>query len=146
VTRLAEADRRRVLALARATLGELEPEADAAGTIAALEALLDLMVARDRRLALLALRLANLTPVFFGRGTSVRRMQPAAAEAHMNRLARSRLPGWRRLARIVKAMLAYAYYGRPAAWPALGYDGPWVGRVAIERLPDPVLERPTERS
>jgi hypothetical protein len=37
----------------------------------------------------------------------------------------------------VKALCMLAYWTREAAWPAMGYDGPWVGRVAVEVSPVP---------
>ena len=30
-----------------------------------------------------------------------------------------------------------AYYMRPETWPAIGYDGPWLGRVPVAVIPVP---------
>lgn len=63
-----------------------------------------------------------------GRFTS---LSPAAREAYLASWAGSRLPARRQGAAVLKALAMLAFYGRDAAWPDVGYDGPWLGRVAV---------------
>ena len=45
--------------------------------------------------------------------------------------ARSRWETPRVAFAVVKLLASYYYYTDPATWPALGYDGPWVGRLPM---------------
>jgi len=57
---------------------------------------------------------------------------PAASQDHLLAgLERSRFTLGRAAFSIVKLFACYYHYTDPAAWPALGYDGPWVGRVPM---------------
>lgn len=51
--------------------------------------------------------------------------------------ATSRLLPLRAAYAALKALVMISYWTRPAAWPAIGYDGPWVGRVAVEVIAVP---------
>ena len=48
------------------------------------------------------------------------------------RLSRWRL--FRYLFFCMKSLVTMAYFSRPAVWPAMGYDGPYLGRVPVARL------------
>ena len=39
-------------------------------------------------------------------------------------------------------MTQLAWYADPAHWAECGYDGPWLGRVAVEAGPPPDLGPP----
>ncbi len=51
--------------------------------------------------------------------------------------ADARQPALRRGVQAVRALAGMAWYGAEAAWPSIGYDGPWLGRVDVETLPAP---------
>jgi hypothetical protein len=55
------------------------------------------------------------------------------------RLARSRLRPLRFLFFCLKSVVVMAYYARPEAWPAIGYDGPYLGRIEVAVLDPPPL-------
>ncbi|HEX7120246.1 MAG TPA: GMC family oxidoreductase [Longimicrobiales bacterium] len=65
-------------------------------------------------------------------------LPPADREAYLAAWASSRLAPRRQGAAVLKALSMLAYYGRDAAWPAVGYDGPWLGRVDV-----PAVSRPS---
>jgi hypothetical protein len=64
------------------------------------------------------------------------------ARAVLDSLGRSRLKPLRRLHQSLRMMTQLAWYLDPARWPECGYDGPWLGRVAIESGPPPDIELP----
>jgi hypothetical protein len=62
------------------------------------------------------------------------RIPREAARATLDRLRLSRLRSFRYLFFCLKSLVTMAYFSRPAVWPALGYDGPYLGRVPVARL------------
>ncbi len=91
---------------------------------------------RDERIGC-ALLFASLRwmPLLVGpRRGRLDRLSRADARAFLERLRLSRLRALRYLFFCVKSLFAMAYYTRPATWPAIGYDGPYLGRVAVTRL------------
>jgi len=58
------------------------------------------------------------------------------------------LAGWmnstlgirRTVFRVLKALVAAGFYQDPRTWPAVGYDGPWLGRIAVD---PPVAAEPS---
>ncbi len=50
------------------------------------------------------------------------------------------LAGWmnstlgvrRTVFRVLKALVVAGFYQEPRTWPAVGYDGPWLGRIAVD--------------
>ena len=50
------------------------------------------------------------------------------------------LAGWmnstlgirRTVFRVLKALVAAGFYQDPRTWPAVGYDGPWLGRITVD--------------
>lgn len=105
----------------------------------ALDRMFDAMTSSDRRQARAAFHIFNLSPLLYLEGKNFVGLDATKAERHLQRLGRSAIPPLRRLVRVLKTITAYAYYGGRATWSDIGYDGPWVGRIAIEKLPDPVL-------
>ncbi len=79
-------------------------------------------------------------PLFLGptRGR-LDKLSRADARATLERLRLSRSRLLRYLFFSVKSLFAMAYFTRPAVWPAIGYDGPYLGRVAVTRLSPPPL-------
>lgn len=51
--------------------------------------------------------------------------------------ADARQPALRRGVQALRGLAGMAWYGSESAWPDIGYDGPWLGRVDVERLPAP---------
>lgn len=138
---LTPGETRIVHALVRAALGPVDPPPEATAVAAAVGRMLDDMFPADRRLTRLAFHLLNLSPAVYLRGRNLTGLTNGDAVHHFERLSASRVPPLRRLARIGKTIAAYAYYGLPEAWPKIAYDGPWIGRVVVESLPEPELAR-----
>lgn len=67
------------------------------------------------------------------------RLDDAAARRLLDALRRAPLASLRRLHQSVRMMTQLAWYSDAVHWDDCGYDGPWLGRVAIERGPDPDL-------
>lgn len=65
----------------------------------------------------------------------------AARREHLERWGASRWLPLRCAFAALKTLALLAYYGCEGAWPAMGYDGPWVGRVAVEVSPVPLAAR-----
>ncbi|HSM35078.1 MAG TPA: GMC family oxidoreductase [Longimicrobiales bacterium] len=51
--------------------------------------------------------------------------------------AEARPPALRRGVNGLRALAGLAYYGDDASWAAIGYDGPWLGRIDVAVLPAP---------
>jgi hypothetical protein len=62
------------------------------------------------------------------------RLSRQDARAFLERLRLSRWRLFRYVFFCVKSLFAMAYFTRPAVWPAIGYDGPYLGRVEVSRL------------
>lgn len=69
-------------------------------------------------------------PVFALRLTTFTRMSPEAQDEYLQGWATSRsqlrLLGFRAL----KNLSMLGYYAQPSTWPAIHYDGPWLGGAA----------------
>lgn len=127
------------LKLARAILGSVEPDPSACDFLVQFQRMLDDLDPKDRRDLAWGIRVLNASPFFYGRWANFLTLKTEAAEAHLRRLSRSRIAGFRRLVSVLKTMVVYSYYGQEKAWPQLEYDGPWLGRIDVERLADPQL-------
>ena len=116
----------------------LDPGADE--VLAAASALLA-GLPRDERIGCALLFVAmRWLPLLVGpRRGRLDRLPRADARAFLERLRLSRLRALRYLFFCVKSLFAMAYFSRPATWPAIGYDGPYLGRVAVTRLVPPPL-------
>ncbi len=69
-----------------------------------------------------------------------RRFRSAPLEvrrALLERWALSRVLPLRIASACLRQLVLLAYYTRPETWPVMGYDGPWLGRVAVEVAPVP---------
>ena len=88
------------------------------------------------------LRALRYAPFVFGpaRGR-LDRLPVAARRATLERMRTSRLGLVRYLLFCVKGLVAMAYYARPEVWPAIGYDGPYLGRIDVTVLSPPPLAR-----
>ena len=82
----------------------------------------------DLRTGLTLLELGPL--VFERRLTTFSRLGPAERLAHFERWGQGRLVQ-RQVALALRKFLSLAFYDRPEAWPAIGYDGPLL--PAVER-------------
>jgi hypothetical protein len=58
------------------------------------------------------------------------RLSPAEQDAYLRGWMESSLGARRIVFRALKTLAALGYYAQPTAWPPIGYDGPWLGRVA----------------
>ncbi len=91
---------------------------------------------RDERVgvAFLFATLRWLPLVVGPRRGRLERLSQEDARAFLERL---RLSSWRLFRYFffcARSILAMAYFSRPAVWPAMGYDGPYLGRVEVLRL------------
>ncbi len=57
------------------------------------------------------------------------RLSPAEQDAYLTGWMESSLGARRIVFRALKTLAALGYYAQPTAWEAIGYDGPWLGRV-----------------
>jgi hypothetical protein len=94
---------------------------------------------RDEKLGVaLLFPLLRFLPLLVGpRRGLLDRLARQDARAFLERLRLSRLRVFRYLFFCVKSLFAMAYFTRPAAWSAIGYDGPYLGRVQVTRLSPP---------
>lgn len=44
---------------------------------------------------------------------------------------------------VLKAVVTMAYYSNPGSWDAIGYDGPWIGRVDVPMTPIDIRTSPS---
>lgn len=59
------------------------------------------------------------------------RLSPDEQDAYLRGWMESSLGARRIVFRALKALAALGYYAQPSAWEAIGYDGPWIGRVDV---------------
>lgn len=78
-----------------------------------------------------ALMLLEYGTVFRGYVRPFSALATAAQDRVLDGLARSRLQSARVAFGAVKLLSCYYHYTDPSTWPALGYDGAWVGRVPM---------------
>lgn len=108
------------------------------------ERLIQGLAPADRRLLPLLLRLFEYgAPAFTARPRRFSELSLERRQACLKTWLESRIPLRRQAASALKALVMLAHYGREEAWPEVGYDGPWLGRVAVAVLPAPDLMRPT---
>ncbi len=68
------------------------------------------------------------------------RLDDTRARRLLRGFARSWLKPLRRLHFVLKMMTQFAYFSAEESWATVGYDGPWLGRVAVETLAPPQLD------
>ncbi|HEX7051291.1 MAG TPA: GMC family oxidoreductase [Longimicrobiales bacterium] len=109
----------------------------------AVQPFLDRLSAGDRtQLRLLLRMLEFVAPALMGRPRRFSRLNRERRERILTRWAASPLVPLRQGAAALKALAALGVYGRDAAWPDVGYDGPWLGRVDVAVHPAPSLSHP----
>ncbi len=130
-----------VRALARALIARpdeggppLDPGSDE--VLAAIEGVLATLPRDERLGARLLMAGLGWLPLLLGpvRGR-LARLKTAEARAFLEGLRLSRWRALRYFFFCVKSIVALAYFSRPATWPSIGYDGPYLGRVLVSRLP-----------
>ncbi len=120
--------------------GGVLPDPRRVGAVDALERLVERLPPGDRR------RFRALV-FFLEWGAALRtqrrfsRLDVAARRRCLERWGDSRLRFRRQGYFALKSLGMLAYYTRPETWPAIGYDGPYLGRIPVEVLPVP---RPAE--
>lgn len=121
----------------------LLPEPVSIGALAELDRLLARLPPEDARRVRALLAIVEWAPPFLlgrrGRRFWRRftRLDLPARRAALEALGTSRIAALRAGYTALKALVMLAYWTREEAWPAIGYDGPWLGRVAVEALPVP---------
>jgi Gluconate 2-dehydrogenase subunit 3 len=65
------------------------------------------------------------------------RLPEAAQNRYLDGWMRSTLGARRVVFRALKTMSAAGFFQTPQTWPALGYDGPWLGRIKASALQQP---------
>lgn len=107
---------------------------------ATLTRMTDALAPRERRLLRLGMFVLDLRAR--SRGGRFRALGDADARAVLDSLGRSRIAALRRLHQSVRMMTQLAWYSDSEHWAECGYDGPWLGRVAVEAGPPPDIELP----
>lgn len=108
---------------------------------AALARMTATLAPRERRLLRLGLLVLDLRSLASA-GRRFASLGDSRARAVLDSLGASRLEALRRLHQSLRMMTQLAWYLDPVRWAECGYDGPWLGRVAVECGPPPALELP----
>lgn len=122
-----------------AFVGAANPSgAERANLESGLERMTAALAPRERRLLGLGLSVLDLRSRlrFFRRFS---RLGDAEARRVLDALGESKLAALRRLHQSLRMMTQLAWYADPAHWDECGYDGPWLGRIAVEAGPPPDL-------
>ena len=109
--------------------GEGPPPVEVVGRVDAELATLEDPAARQGVGAVLAV--VEYSPPLWGYVRPFSALPPAGQDRVLAGLAQSRLRSARVAFATVKLLACYFHYTDPATWKALGYDGPWVGRVPL---------------
>jgi hypothetical protein len=59
-------------------------------------------------------------------------LAPEQQEQYLAGWMNSTLGVRRTVFRVLKALVSAGFYQEPRSWPAVGYDGPWLGRIAVD--------------
>ncbi|MCB9674464.1 MAG: hypothetical protein H6737_05060 [Alphaproteobacteria bacterium] len=119
---------------ARTTLGAVfealgPPGADVQPIVDGVDAFLgrgDPVVGEQLRLALGVLEhLGGAGPIGFSRFS---RLDVDARRDVLESWRTSRIATKRQIADALRRVVLFTWYSLPSSWPAIGYDGPWVGR------------------
>jgi hypothetical protein len=114
-------------AIARATLGLGNETIDVAAEVDRLVARMDRSVRRDIRWILRIFE--HGTHLFDLKGKRFTRLDRASQEAYLAGWMHSSLGARRLVFRALKLLSALGFYGVPETWSAIGYGGPWIGRM-----------------
>jgi PAS domain-containing protein len=69
-------------------------------------------------------------------------LSPGEKERYLEGWMDSSIGARRVVFRALKALSALGYYSRPESWAPLGYQGPWLGRVAADVAPSTLVLGP----
>ena len=117
-------------AIARATLGLGDESIDVAAEVDRLVARMDRSVRRDIRWIL---RIFEHGTHFFDlKGKRFTRLDRESQEAYLAGWMQSSLGARRLVFRALKLLSALGFYGAAETWTAIGYGGPWIGRISAE--------------
>ncbi len=106
------------------------PSVEEAGVVDFLDRLLpELPLEVQKKFPLLLWGLEHGARVLSYTGRPFTALDPAARAAFLAGFAESRFEIRRLAFRAIKNLVMLAYYQADAAWPGIGYDGPWVGRI-----------------
>lgn len=130
-----------LVALAESILGPVEPEVVASGFLEAADDLVGRLLPRDRMQIRVLLTFLRVSPLLWFARRNFTGLDQRGRGRHLARLAGSRIGLFRRAFNVAKTIVTYCYWGRAASWSGIGYDGPWIGRVAVEKYADPELLR-----
>jgi hypothetical protein len=108
----------------------LDPRA--VGAFEEFDRLMERLPPEDRRALRAMLALIEWLPL-----RRFSRLSLARRRRFLDRLARGPVRLLRSGVAALKSLVMLAYWTREATWPAIGYDGPWLGRVAVEVVPVP---------
>lgn len=122
-----------------AASGLLGLEVDPHGWEAVTPLLRQLSIPDRRMLRLLLYAFEGAAPLLRGEIRRLSSLQAAQREQVMDEWLNSDLEIRRRAAAALKPLAALAHYGRASAGQEIGYDGPWLKRVAVPVLPAPKL-------
>lgn len=115
-------------AIARATLGLGGKDVDVAAEVDRLVVRMERSVRRDIRWSL---RIFEHGTHFFDlKGKRFTRLGREDQEAYLAGWMESSLGARRLVFRALKLLAALGYYGTAETWGRIGYDGPWIGRLA----------------
>ncbi|MBZ0254217.1 MAG: gluconate 2-dehydrogenase subunit 3 family protein, partial [Candidatus Methylomirabilis sp.] len=112
--------------------GEPWPTAEEAGVLEKVDRELSFMredVQDDFRSGLGVLE--RWLPIATFRFRAFTAMTPEDQDDYLRGLETSSLSLLRQLYFGMRTLIAFYYFGDARAWPPLGYDGPWVGRVEV---------------
>jgi len=97
-----------------------------------IDGLLEELPPTSQRQARLMLRVVEHgTHLFDLKPKRFTRLSPPEQDAYLRGWMESSLGARRVIFRALKTLAALGYYAQPQAWDAIGYDGPWVGRVEV---------------
>jgi hypothetical protein len=98
-----------------------------------IDVLLDELPPTSQRQARFMLRVVEHgTHLFDLKPKRFTRLSPPEQDAYLRGWMESSLGARRVIFRALKTLAALGYYAQPEAWGAIGYDGPWIGRVEAE--------------
>ena len=142
-TPLTPLERRVFTAVAETAAGAAEVPGDGSSVADAADVFVGEMAPGDRRLLGLLLKsLEYGTPSALVRLGRFSDLDPLRRERVLRRWAQSPIALRRQGAAALKALGVLAYYARESTWEAIGYDGPWLGRVDVPVHPAPELRAP----
>ena len=97
--------------------------------------LAELPVTSQRQARLMLRVVEHGTHLFDLKAKRFTRLSPSEQDSYLEGWMKSSLGARRVIFRALKTLAALGYYAQPETWDAIGYDGPWLGRVdAVSEL------------